>query len=58
MAVVSSSLEIGRGRRWKYVYDQTQSTTHPGVSRQLLAKDGLSLIISYVESVSNDMYSL
>ena len=42
--VVNSFEGIGRRGRWKYVYGQT-STTRPGVVRQQLAKDGLSLII-------------
>ena len=43
-AVVNSFVGIERRGRWKYVYGQTSSTTHPGVVRQQLAKEGLSLI--------------
>ena len=57
-AVVSSFVGIGRGGRRKDVHGQTSSTKHPGVVRQPLTKDGRSLIISYIESVSHDMYSL
>ena len=34
------------------------NNAHPGVVRQWLTKDERSLIFSYVESVSHDMYSL